>query len=161
MSLDRIANQAIETIGTYGHLRTTPTQAHPLMAAQLSACAADHQLETFALWCYAQDDNGLWLAIFPNGMIRPKVFTPWGSSGQSGMSRTHRDVLALWLREKRARPYFAPWHYHAEENRWYVDLMRYPNQSAALGWLKNNKINPQDWRRIQERVLMRRGRRVV
>lgn len=157
MSYERITERAIEAIGTYGHLRTPPAQVHPMLAAKLSAAAADHQLELFAHWCYQQHD-GIWLALYPSGMIRPKVFTPWGSSGKSKMSRTDRDVLAMWLREKRNRPYFAPWYYLSERNRWYVDLMRYPTEGAALGWLKSNKIEPGDWLRLLESTLLRRGR---
>ena len=96
-AMETIVNRAATFAGAYGNTRTTPERVDALAIAQLSAAAAMQQLELFANCCYARADNGYLKHILPTGQIPSGAYTPWGASGKSGMTRTDRDILRVWL----------------------------------------------------------------
>lgn len=151
--LENAVSRAAEATGVYGHLRTTPARVDALALATLSAHAADQQLELFARWCYRWHEGQL-CHILPNGQIPRGAWTPWGSSGKSGMTQPDRHVLRRWIVGLAERRHFPPWRWYQEERRWYVDLMRYPSEGDALAWLAKYHINPHDW--LNMRLSMRR-----
>lgn len=160
-SLENVVNRAADAVGTYGRLRTTPERVDQLALAALSARAAHQQLELFAHWCYEESAPGVRCNILPSGQIPPGSWTPWGSSGKSGMTRTDRDILRRWLITLRSRRHYAPWFYHADERRWYVDLTRYPTRQDALDWLGRFGIKAHEWLELRQAILPKRGRRQV
>jgi hypothetical protein len=155
-TMETIVNREASFAGAYGNTRTTPDRVDALSIAQLSATAAMQQLELFANWCYARADNGYLMHVLPSGQIPTGAYTPWGASGKSGMSRTDRDVLRIWLYLVTEKGFSPVWVYVEEQRRWYVDFMRYPTLEAALDWLQQTPIHPKDWLNISLR--MRRGR---
>lgn len=145
MTLETVFNRAVEFTGAYANVRAAPAQVEHLSIAALSATDATHRMEAFALWCYERDERGRLVHILPNGQIPSGRYTPWGASGKSRMTRTDRDVLRRWLCIERNARRFPPWFYHADQRRWYVDLMRYDELSEALTWLAKHPIQPRDW----------------
>jgi hypothetical protein len=154
--METIVNRAATFAGAYGHTRTTPERVDALALAQLSATAAMQQLELFAHWCYARTTQGYLKHILPNGQIPSGAYTPWGASGKSGMTRTDRAILRVWLYLADEKGYDPVWVYVAEQRRWYVDLMNYPSLASALDWLRQTPIHPQDWLNIS--LPMRRSK---
>lgn len=144
MNLEKIVARTAEAVGVYGHLRTSPQRVEPMAAATLLAQAAGQELELFTRWCYVKHERH-WLHILPSGQIPSGVFTPWGSSGKSNLTRSSRDTLRKWLLGLADHRYFPPFIYAAGQRRWYVDLMRYPELDDALAWLAKYPINPSDW----------------
>jgi hypothetical protein len=155
-TMETIVNRAAVFTGAYGNTRTTPERVDALAIARLSAAAAMQQLELFARWCYERADNGYLKHILPTGQIPSGAFTPWGASGKSGMTRTDRDILRVWLYLADEKGFEPVWVYVAEQRRWYVDLMNYPSLAVALDWLQQTQIQPTDWLNIS--LSMRRSK---
>lgn len=154
-----VAGRAAEFTGAYGNTRTKPERVDDLARAKLCAHAAQQQLELFAHWCYEQNDSHL-LHICNNGQIPSGVFTPWGASGKSGLTRTERDVLRVWLYLVDNHGHNPPWLYLDTTRRWYVDLTHYPVLEDTLLWIQHHSFHPQDWLDIHLRM-RRNGARSV
>jgi hypothetical protein len=155
-AMETIVTRAASFAGAYGNTRTTPKRADARSLAKLSAAAAMQQLELFARWCYERAENGYLKHILPTGQIPSGAYTPWGASGKSGMTRTDRAVLRVWLYLVDEKGYDPVWVYVEEQRRWYVDLMNYPSLASALDWLQQTPIHATDWLNIS--LSMRRNK---
>lgn len=151
-TMESIVNRAANFAGAYGNVRVTPAQVDDLARARLCVTAATEQLELFAHWCYQRHENGLLLHVCNNGQIPSGGWTPWGSSGKSGLTRTERDVLRVWLHLVWKGNHKPVWFYYDKHYRWYVDFTHYPSVEAALLWLEQHPIHPQDWLDIHLRM---------
>lgn len=150
-TMERIVNRAAEYTGAYGRTRTGPERVSQLALANLSAAGGMHQLELFATWCYTRSDNGLLVHILPNGQIPTGAWSPWGSSGKSGMTRTDRDLLRDWLTIAQRKGWGPVWVYLPEQRRWYVDLTTYPTVGEAHNWLRRRPLTGDVWLQLQQR----------
>ena len=156
-TFEKVVNRAADFAGSYGHTRTAPERSDGLALAALAAKAADQQLELFARWCYEQaTPGGSFTHILPDGQIPTGVWTPWGASGKSRMTRTDRDILRRWLLALQQGRAFPLWFYRKDARRWYVDLTRYGDLTEALDWLKRHPIHSQDWLNLRLARLQRK-----
>lgn len=159
-TMETIVSRAAAFAGAYGNTRTTPDRVDALAIAQLSATAAMQQLELFAQWCYQRADSGQLMHILPAGQVPTGSYTPWGASGKSGMTRTDRDILRVWLYLVNEKGLYPLWVYVDDERRWYVDLMHYPTLPTALDWLQQTPIHAPDWLNIRLRMIRSKTRSV-
>src|SRR5690348_9619192 len=93
----KLVVRAAEMIGAYGVARTTPELIDKVTQAQGHCELINQQLDLFTRFVYRETDNGLPLHILADGQIVGGVWTPWGSSGKSGLTRLERDVLRRHL----------------------------------------------------------------
>lgn len=146
MNLEKLVGRAAQLTGAYGNFRTAPERVDAETIAAARCQLANHDIELFIHFCYRQSDTGYFINLAGNSQIPTGVWTPWGSSGKSKLTRGERDIVRAWLlalkRNHGARPLF---YYVADERRWHVDTFRYPTLEEALQWLAAYKITPKTW----------------
>jgi len=146
----RIVNRAADIVGSYGATRTAPEQVEALALANLVATHARQELELFIRYCYQQDTRGRWIHILADGQIPSGVFTPWGSSGKSSLTRTQRDTLRSWLVSQAKERKFPAFVYRPSFRRWYVDVVRKETEATALSWLTHSGLDGQTWLNLSD-----------
>jgi hypothetical protein len=150
MSLEKFVTRAAELSGAYGNFRATPERVDAETIAAARCQLANQDIELFVHFCYRQSDNGYFINLAGSSQIPTGVWTPWGSSGKSKLTRSERDIVRAWLlslkRQHGPRPLF---YYVVDERRWHVDTFRYPTLEEALQWLKEYKITPKVWLQLK------------
>jgi hypothetical protein len=141
----RILNRAADMAGSYGNARTAPERVEAEALAKLVVEHARQELDLFIRYCYQVDERGRWIHILNDGQIRNGVWTPWGGSGKSTLTRSQRDTLRLWLWQAKQNRRFPLFIYRPERRRWYVDLLRNPTEHDALEWLGKCGLNEKAW----------------
>ena len=146
MKLEAIVERAAELTGAYGNFRTAPERVDAETIAAARCQLANHDIELFIHFCYRQSDSRHFINLAGGSQIPTGVWTPWGSSGKSQLTRSERQIVRGWLmalrRHHGPRPLF---YYVADERRWHVDTFRYPLLEEALQWLNAYKLTPKQW----------------
>jgi hypothetical protein len=154
MKLEQFVTRAAELTGAYGNFRTVPERVDAETIAAARCQLANQDIELFIHFCYRQSDSGYFINLAGNSQIPTGVWTPWGSSGKSKLTRGERDILRAWLltlkRNHGARPLF---YYVSGERRWHVDTFRYPTLEEAVRWLADYKITPKTWLHFKSLLL--------
>jgi len=145
----RILNRAADMAGSYGNARIAPERVEAEALAKLIVEHAMQELDSFIRYCYQVDEHGRWLRILPDGQIRNGVWTPWGGSGKSSLTRNQRDTLRLWLWQEKNSRRFPLFVYRPDRRRWYVDLLRNPSETDALDWLHKCGLTAKSWLGVQ------------
>lgn len=138
----RHIERAAKVAGTYGATRMTPERHDAETRVAPLVKTINLALEAFVHFCYVDNVAGTLVNVMAHGAIPRGVWTPWGSSGKSGLTRAQRDAARawlLWLDAHKRRPLF--W-YMSEERRWYIDLQLYPTLDEALAWLSAHPMTP-------------------
>jgi hypothetical protein len=141
----RIMGRAAEITGSYGRTRTKPERIDGMTRAMLIVQHIDQELTAFVNFVYRRAPNGKLLHILPDGSFAPGVWTPWGSSGKSTLTRPQRNQLRRWLwlkADNRLRP---PFLYNPQTRRWHLDLRHYPTVETAQQWLERHKLTAGEW----------------
>lgn len=99
--------------------------------------------------CYELDSAERWVNIDRTGMVlRP---APWGRLGQRawGLRRTEANVLRAMMQSHVARhdkgrepALFL----YGENRRWYVNLVDFPSERAAMDWARSHQVTVANWR---------------
>jgi hypothetical protein len=143
MNLEELVGRAAQLTGAYGNFRTAPERVDAETIAAARCQLANQDIELFIHFCYRQSDTGYFINLAGNSQIPTGVWTPWGSSGKSKLTRGERDIVRAWLlalkRNHGARPLF---YYVAEERRWHVDTFRYPTLEEACSGSRPTKSPP-------------------
>jgi hypothetical protein len=141
----KLINRAADLTGSYGHARRSPEQMDAEALAKLTVELINQELDLFARFCYRANDHGRFVHLLATGQLKNGIWTPWGSSGKSALTRSERDSLRAWLSQMeqfRQRPV---WLYNPQNRRWYVDVRRYPTLNDALSWLSQHPLTARDW----------------
>ena len=147
-------------------LKADPGRFVPLRAAAESLSRANifrahaevcnESLARFTTMAYEQDSGGRWVNIDRTGRIeRP---APWGRLGQRawGLRRSEATVLRALLfvyqgmhdRGKGPALFF----YSPEEKRWYANLADFPDEPAAMAWVRGHQVTTAQWRHYSEQA---------
>jgi hypothetical protein len=138
-------NRAANMAGSYGHTRVAPDRVDALALAKLTAEHVREEVALFIRYVYQKDAAGRWLYIGADGMIPAGVWCPWGGSGKSSLTRSQRDIMRLWLLSQQRDRNYPAFIYRPKARRWYVDVLRYDNEAAALSWLARWPLDGAAW----------------
>ena len=145
MRLEKFVERAATLSGAYGNFRTAPelVDAETIAAAR---CQLAHQtIELFIYFVYQQEETGIFRNLTGNSLIPSGVWTPWGASGKSKLTRGERTVVRSWLMLLKHTRRFPVFFYVAPSRRWAVDTFRYPTLEEALAWLNANRLDAKTW----------------
>jgi hypothetical protein len=151
MSMEKkFLSRAAELTGAYGNYRTAPDLVYAETIAAARCKLVYSEMELFTNFCYQMDSKGRYLHLAGGSQISPGVWTPWGGSGKSALTRLERDVVRCWLLSlNNGRPPLPVFFYIAQSRRWYVDTMRYESVQDALAWLNRHQLTPKTWLNVQ------------
>jgi len=155
MTIDKFIDRAANIVGSYGNFRTTPDQVDAETVALARCALANQELDLFTRFCYQQTDNGRFINLAGNSQIPVGVWSPWGSSGKSALTRSERDTMRKWLlsfASERPRPLFF---YMPAMRRWHVNTPTWDTLTIALTWVKRHEMTPKDY--LKYGGLVRRG----
>lgn len=146
MTIDRILARAMETTGSYGNYGVKPEMVDAETIALGSCKLINQEIELFIRFVFRRFDNGRWLHIQANGQIPKGVWTPWGSSGKSRLTRAERDTVRRYLLSLHTpKPPYPLFFYQEKARRWYVDTLRFSDLDDGLAWLERYKMTTSVW----------------
>lgn len=152
--LIHIVGKASEAVGAYGQARQAPERIHAAAHSRLSLELVRQEMTRF-LWHLYEREGDYWLHIMPDGQIPSGVWTPWG--GKSRLNKAQRDILRAWVVGQRAdRQAPGPLYFDVPRNRWYVDLIRFPDREDSLAWWKRTAPSEKDWLNLELTYRQRR-----
>lgn len=143
--LASIVDRAAEVTGAYGNYRTLPERVDAETLAMARCTSINQEVEAFIRFAYRKDEGGRFINLRSNSQIPKGIWTPWGSSGKSSLTRTERDTLRRYLfslghSNRPPRPLFFYLSRH-----WHVNTGVYPTVESALDWLERNKMTAALW----------------
>lgn len=142
--------RAAELTGAYGNFRTAPELIHAETIAAARCKLVNSEMELFIHFCYQLDSKGRHLHLAGGSQLAPGIWTPWGGSGKSALTRLERDVVRCWLLSLGSgKPPMPVFFYIARTRRWHVDTMRYESADEALSWLNQHQLTPKIWLGVQ------------
>jgi len=141
----RIVNRAANVAGAYGTARVAPERVDALALAKLTVEHVRQEVGLFVRYVYQKDSAGRWLYIGVDGQIPAGVWCPWGGSGKASLTRCQRDTMRRWLVSQQRDRRFPLFFYKPKARRWYVDLLRYESEGAALAWLAKCPLDGAAW----------------
>lgn len=141
-------NKVVTTVGSYGNTGKAPEHLDRYDLARLDVELVKNELRAFIAFCYRVDD-GYWVNIYPTGLLRYGVSTPFGAGGKhSQLTRTQRDRLRRYILSQNSARHFTPFIYYKDKRRWGIDLRRYDTIGSALSWVDNCKLDAGVWLRF-------------
>lgn len=135
-------NRAANLTGSYGTTGIYPELVDATIIASARCELVNQELNLFTRFCYQKQDVRF-INLRSNCQIPKGVWTPWGSSGKSLLTRTERDTTRrylLSLARQRPKPLFF---YHARH--WHVDTIKYTTLELALEWVHLFRLTPTIW----------------
>ena len=146
MTLANFVVRATEITGAYGNYGTKPERVSKETVAMGHCELVNHELELFIHFVYKRADSGRLLNVQASGQIPSGVWTPWGSSGKSQLTRYERDTTRRYLVSlNTGRPPRPLFFYQEATRHWYIDFKRHNGLEDALTWLKQYHLTVNIW----------------
>ena len=147
MSLKSIYERSKRVATNYGRAMKPKPMLPDNKALAIERCETiDQAMREFINYCFQRTESGLLYNLLPDGQIQAGIWTPWGGSGKSELSRLQRDVLRRYLLGlKTNRPPHPLFYYLPESRRWYIDVVRFSSLEEGLGWWDRYRLTPDAW----------------